>query len=238
MLQPLSEYQIRVLGVLLEKALAQAQYYPLTVNAVVTGCNQKSNRDPVMDLDEPTVWDVLEQLRDRQLVTRIAPGASSRVDRFKHEAKAVFGWERPQQAVMAELFLRGPQTVGELRGRCARMVAFENTDAIAAVLDTLAAGDDPHVEQLPREAGRSAPRWRHRHDGAAALTPKPAPPPPASVGAPPPTESQPQSPPVAAADDSGHWREELASLQSEIGDLHEELADVRRRLSRLEDHLQ
>lgn len=119
MQESLKPVERRVLGVLLEKSLAQPSYYPMTLNAVVNACNQKSNRDPTMNLNEDAVWDALDALRERGLVARMLAGMSGRVDRFKHEAKTHFGWEKPQRAVMAELLLRGPQTVGELRSRCA-----------------------------------------------------------------------------------------------------------------------
>ena len=162
MSESLNEVERRVLGVLLEKSLAQPQYYPMSVNAIVTACNQKSNRDPLMTLDEDTVWDTLERLRAVGLVSRLMPGGASRVDRFRHEVKNLLGWEKPQWAVMAELLLRGPQTVGELRGRCNRMYPYENTEAVSAVLDILRDSDPPRVATLPRTPGRSAIRWGHQ----------------------------------------------------------------------------
>ncbi|MBN2445158.1 MAG: YceH family protein, partial [Phycisphaerae bacterium] len=161
MLEPLTELQRRVLGVLIEKALAQPTYYPLTLNALVTGCNQKSNRDPVMELDEATAWDTLEELRKRELASRVLPGAGSRTDRFRHDAGRKLGWSVPQLAIMAELLLRGPQTVGELRTRCARMRKFESVEAVSAELDALAGGDAPVVAMMPRAAGQAAARFRH-----------------------------------------------------------------------------
>lgn len=162
MSEALNEIERRVFGVLLEKSLAQPQYYPMTSNAITAACNQKSNRDPVMDLDEEAIWNTLEVMRAGGLVTRLLPGGSSRVERFKHEAKEFFGWEKPQRAIMAELLLRGPQTAGELRGRCARMYPFDNTEAVSAVLESLAQLDPPRVGALPRQAGRSAVRFAHR----------------------------------------------------------------------------
>lgn len=160
-MEPLNEIERRVLGALIEKKLAQPQYYPLTLNALVAACNQKSNRDPLMDLDEATVFDTVEALRERQLVSRVLAGAGSRTDRFRTDAAQTLGWDAAAQAVMAELLLRGPQTVGELRTRCGRMHNFESTEQVSATLQQLADGEPTFVVQLPRAAGQSAVRFRH-----------------------------------------------------------------------------
>lgn len=151
----------RVLGVLIEKSLALPQYYPMTVNAITVGCNQKQNRDPVMELDEETVWDALESLRGHNLALRISAGPGGRADKWKHNAAEQLGWQTPQRAIMAELLLRGPQTVGELRGRAARMTTMESTEAVSEILNVLASANPPYVQQMPRQAGQSAVRWMH-----------------------------------------------------------------------------
>lgn len=161
MIESLHETQRRVLGVLLEKSMAQPAYYPMTIAAIVAACNQKSNRDPVLELDEDTVWDTLEQLRQLHLATKLMPSGSARTERFKHEAQSVFGWEKPQRAVMTELLLRGPQTASELRSRCQRMYAFENNEAVSAVLEGLQGGERRFVEMLARQPGQSAVRFAH-----------------------------------------------------------------------------
>lgn len=157
----LDELERRVLGVLIEKSLAASEYYPLTLNLLVAGCNQKSNRDPVLALDEDGVWNILERLIARGWATRVLPGGSSRVDRFRHEIKTVLGLEKPAWPVLAELLLRGPQTLGELRTHCQRMYPFENLESVRAVLDGLMQRDPPLVEMLAREAGHSAVRFGH-----------------------------------------------------------------------------
>ena len=119
-------------------------------------------RDPPMDLDEEAVWNTLEVLRAGGLITRLLPGGTSRVERFKHEAKEYFGWEKPQRAVMAELLLRGPQTLGELRSHCVRLYPFDSTEAVAAVLESLSAGPAPRVATLPRAPGQAAVRYAHQ----------------------------------------------------------------------------
>ena len=240
--ETLNEIERRVLGVLLEKSLAQPQYYPMSVNAIVTACNQKSNRDPVMSLDEEAVWDTLERLRAVGLVARLMPGGASRVDRFKHDVKNLLGWEKPQWAVMAELLLRGPQTVGELRGRCARLYPFGNTEAVSAVLDTLSREQPPRVQALPRVPGQSAVRYAHRLYPAqeweklvgtlAASTP--APPAPASAGSD--TRTSPPSPPQPSqvTVELEQLRREVEKAHAEIAELHEQLAELRRRVETLE----
>ncbi len=161
MAETLNETERRVLGVLLEKALTQPQYYPMSLNAITAACNQKSNRDPLMELAEDTIWNTLEVLRAGGLVSRVLPGGASRVERFKHEAKEFFGWEKPQRAVMAELLLRGPQTVGELRGHCVRLYPFDSVESVAAILQSLSQGASPRVATLPRAAGQAAVRYAH-----------------------------------------------------------------------------
>lgn len=213
----MNEIERRVFGVLLEKALAQPQYYPMTLNAIVAACNQKNNREPVMELDEDAVWNTLEVLRAGGLVSRLLPGGASRVERYKHEAKERFGWEKPQRAVLAELLLRGPQTVGELRTRCGRMYPFENTESVAAVLEGLAQGETPIVAQLPRTPGQSAVRFAHRlysdAEWSALL---------AGASAAAPATSAPPAP------------AERDALQSERDALRAELAELARRVTALE----
>ena len=225
----LNEIERRVLGVLLEKALAQPQYYPMTVNAIVAACNQKSNRDPVLQLDEEAIWNTLERMRAAGLISRLLPGGASRVERFKHEAKDQLGWEKPQRAIMAELLLRGPQTVGELRTRCQRMYPFENIDAVAAVLEGLSQGEPSWVRTLPRAPGHSAVRHAHRlyepderkHPGDA--------PDEACSG---PSSNHVQT--AVAEDENRDVRQELDNLQEEVAELHESVAGLRRRLELLE----
>lgn len=160
MLQKLDPIERRVLGVLIEKSLAQPAYYPMTLNAVTVACNQKSNRDPEMNLDEDTVFETLEKLRTYGLVIRAAV-AGSRVDRFKHLANEVYKWDSRQRAIMAELLLRGPQTLNELRTRASRMSPMDSNEMAAAVIESLAQFDPPHVQLLPRAPGQREARYTH-----------------------------------------------------------------------------
>ncbi len=135
--QPLPEYERRVLGVLVEKqkTAKTADAYPLTLNSLTTGCNQKSNRDPVVELSDDEVEEVLSALQKKGLVNRLTGG---RVDKFRHLLYDVWTSNGPQLAVLAELLLRGPQTKGELRGRASRMAAIDTLDDLEDVLKPLA----------------------------------------------------------------------------------------------------
>jgi uncharacterized protein len=135
--QPLPEYERRVLGVLIEKqkTAKTADAYPLTLNSLTTGCNQKSNREPVLDLTEDEVEETLSSLQKKGLVNRLTGG---RVDKFRHLLYDLWTGNGPQLAVLAELLLRGPQTKGELRGRASRMAAIDTLDDLDEVLKPLA----------------------------------------------------------------------------------------------------
>ncbi len=152
---------IRVLGVLLEKSLSQPAYYPMTLSAITAACNQKTNREPVTAYGESEVGDALSSLRRQQLASQAEPERNSRAVRFKHEIEARFDWNAAQRAIMAELMIRGPQTVGELRGRASRMTHLASPDYARELLGELERADPPLVLELPREPGRSARRFTH-----------------------------------------------------------------------------
>jgi uncharacterized protein YceH (UPF0502 family) len=133
--QPIGRNQRRVLGVLIEKAKTTPDNYPMSVAALVAGCKQKSNRDPLMDLDEEEVLETLDQLRALQAVREVQ--GSGRVNKYRHAAYEWLGVNAPQSAVMTELLLRGPQTLGELRARASRMEPFESLDAVQTVVNEL-----------------------------------------------------------------------------------------------------
>jgi hypothetical protein len=148
----------RVLGVLIEKAFTTPDQYPLTLNAVVNGSNQKNNRDPVTMLDETRAFDALEGLRGKGLVVR-ADMAGSRVNKFKHQTGDSFHVRPAEVALLAELLLRGPQTLGELRGRASRMQPFESIEAVKNMLGALMSREDPMVKELPPTPGSRAERY-------------------------------------------------------------------------------
>jgi len=155
------DIEIRVLGVLMEKSLTQASTYPMTMNAIVLGANQKQNRDPVVEMSEGDVAKALTRLQQKRLVKQAPPSAGARSNRFLHACVEAFQWDRRQQAIMSELFLRGRQTPGELRTHASRMTPFPDLEAIGNTLSELENQAPPFVEELLREPGRSANRWRH-----------------------------------------------------------------------------
>lgn len=222
----LDEIERRVFGVLMEKSLTQPDSYPMSSNAVVGGCNQKSNRDPVLDLDEETVLGVLEGLRRRGLVSLVLPAPGARVNRYRHEGESRFGWGKRQRAVMTELLLRGPQTVGELRSRCSRMFPFEDLEAVSTVLESLSEGDSPVVAELPRRPGQPAIRYAHLlspdNEDPASCSALSSPGGPTATAA---------SPPKAEVELS---RLELEDLRAEVAELRGELGRLSHRVESLE----
>lgn len=148
----------RVLGSLVEKAMTTPSQYPLTLNALVGACSQKSNRDPALDYDEDRVLDAVDGLRRKGLV-REAMLSGSRVTKYRHVAREALEVATPELTLLTELLLRGPQTVGELRSRAARMHAFESTEAVEASLKSLADRPAPMARRLDPAPGSRAPRW-------------------------------------------------------------------------------
>jgi uncharacterized protein len=161
----LTETEARVLGALVEKETTTPEYYPLSLNALVNACNQKSNRDPVMMLDEEAVRKALRSLAD-QALARAASG-DSRVAKFEHRLNELYNFHRHEIAVLCVLMLRGPQTPGELRTRSERLYAFEDLDAVHAALNLLMRREPPLVKVLPRQAGTKEARYMHLLSGDA-----------------------------------------------------------------------
>jgi uncharacterized protein YceH (UPF0502 family) len=154
----LSGNEIRVLGALIEKDITTPEYYPLSLNALVNACNQKSNRDPVMQLDEAAVRDALEALHEQRMAGP-AGGADSRVTKYEHRLQEVFNFTRAETAVLCVLLLRGPQTPGELRGRTERLHRFESLDDVQSALQKLMQRDPSLARVLPRQPGTKESRW-------------------------------------------------------------------------------
>src|SRR5947209_654426 len=148
--------EARVLGSLLEKEIATPEYYPLSLNALVNACNQKSNREPVVSYDEETVEAALDGLRAKGLGMRVS-GRDSRVPKHEQRFTERFNLGRREAALMCVLMLRGPQTVGELRGRTDRLYTFDDLESVESTLNKLA--EMEFVKQLPRQAGYKEPRW-------------------------------------------------------------------------------
>ena len=155
---PLTREQRRVLGVLVEKAFATPESYPLTINAAVAGCNQKSAREPVMDLNADQVTDALGELKELGLVECVFP-ASGRTERWRHVLKEAWGLDGRERAALAELMLRGPQTEGDLRGRASRLQEFTSLEDVNAVLASLA--EEGFVRRLSPDHVKRGVVWTH-----------------------------------------------------------------------------
>ncbi|HEY5974001.1 MAG TPA: YceH family protein [Geobacteraceae bacterium] len=205
-MKPLNDMEVRVLGCLIEKELATPEYYPLSLNALTNACNQKSNREPAMSLEEADVVRSLDALRQQGLARLSAEGI--RTAKYCHSLSERFLMEPPDLAVLAELLLRGPQTVGELRTRAERMHPFADLAAVEVVLQELMERDFPLVVRLPRQAGRKENRFAHLLAGEPELTEAVEPPPEAARVR------------VAAENERlGRLEEEVASLRSEVAEL-------------------
>jgi len=163
---PLSDAEVRVLGALIEKDITTPDYYPLSLNALVNGCNQKNNRDPVMMLDEEAVRGALDSLQ-AQGMAGSAGGADSRVTKYEHRLQEVFNFDRREIAVLCVLLLRGAQTPGELRGRAERMYRFEGLEDVHGALDRLGQREPPLVAVLPRQPGTKESRYMQLFSGDA-----------------------------------------------------------------------
>jgi uncharacterized protein YceH (UPF0502 family) len=160
----LDPVEIRVLGSLAEKQLATPEYYPLTLNALVAACNQKSNREPVMELDQADVQRALDRLQEEKLVWKVMGG---RAVRWEHNLDGALQLDRPSKAILTLLFLRGAQTPGEIRARSDRLHAFESIAEIEETLPRL----DPMVREIPRRPGQKEARWVHTLAGVEAGAP-------------------------------------------------------------------
>ena len=224
--RPLDSIERRVLGVLVEKAKTTPEAYPLSINSLRTGCNQKNNRAPLMQLEEERVEEACEQLRKSGAISQVQ--GSGRVDRYRHLAYEWLGVEKVELAVMAELLLRGSQTVGELRGRAARMEPIKDLSELQPTLDSLQAKGlimylsppgrgsvvthtlylDRELEKVHREAGAT-------HVEQASLTSLPP------VSQPP--ASQPSSTPPRTAEING----DAVGLAAEVANLREHIADMK-----------
>jgi hypothetical protein len=165
----LDEVEVRVLGALVEKQITTPEYYPLTLNALVLACNQKSNRSPVVAYDEETVNRAIESLRGKNLVY-VFYGSTSRVPKYKHMMEEVFELSPQELALMCVLMLRGPQTLGEMRGRTDRLYDFKGLDEVEEALRLLS-NKEPEalVLKLPRQSGQKEVRYAHLLSGEVSI---------------------------------------------------------------------
>jgi uncharacterized protein YceH (UPF0502 family) len=215
MTSSLSDVEARVLGALVEKEITTPEYYPLSLNALVNACNQKSNRDPVMTLDEDAVRAAIRGLNDLGF-TRFASSADNRVGKYEHRLNETFNFHRHEIAILCVLLLRGPQTPGELRTRTERMYAFEDLESVHNALNLLAKREPPLVKVLPRQPGTKESRYAHL------LSPVPETKTEQSETA---ADGEPRS---ERTDRLGAMEVEIRQLRSDVNTLQEQLAQFRK----------
>lgn len=209
----LSPEAIRVLGCLIEKEMATPEYYPLTLNALVNACNQKSNRDPVMALSDADAIEALQELLREQLSYKSSEGV--RALRYCHNVPGVLKLTEEEQALLALLLLRGPQTLGELRTRSERLCAFADLEAVESVLTDMQERDEPLVVQLERQAGRKEPRYAQLLSG------------------------EPIIEEAEASIVSGPSRQDrISQLENDVSELKEQLASLREQFSQFRDQFE
>jgi uncharacterized protein YceH (UPF0502 family) len=211
----LTETECRVLGALVEKEITTPEYYPLSLNALVNACNQKSNREPVMTLDESAVRQALHSL-DGQSLVRSVSASDSRVTKYEHRLQETFNFYRHEIAILCVLLLRGPHTPGELRTRTERLHAFEDLSAVQSSLQHLMKREPPLVKILPRQPGTKEARYAHLLAGDVESF-----------------DARPEPAPLAAplSSDTGrvaHLEEEIAALRKELAELKQQFAAFRK----------
>lgn len=204
----LNDIEARVLGCLIEKELTTPEYYPLSLNALTNACNQKSNRDPVMALGEQDVVRALDSLRFKQLALVSANGG--RVPKYRHLLAEKMQLVSSEMALVGELLLRGPQTMGELRTRAERMHAFADLAGVEEVLRELMERDQPLIVRLARQAGRKEARYAHLFSGEPELS--------AEENSPPPEAAR-----MRVMGENGR----ITQLEGEVAALRAEVAELR-----------
>ncbi|MGB6742716.1 MAG: YceH family protein [Terracidiphilus sp.] len=213
----LTAAEARVLGALLEKEVTTPEYYPLSLNALVNACNQRSNREPVMNLDEDEVRQALHGLEDDRLAGR-ARSADGRVTKYEHWLGEAFNFSRAETALICVLLLRGPQTPGELRGRTERMHRFDEIGDVLAGLQRLMEREPSLVAVLPRQPGTKESRYAHLLSGAVELS------------------AFAQAEPVGARESSAEisaYEERIAQLELTVAELREEVNALRQKVDGL-----
>jgi hypothetical protein len=216
----LTSSEARVLGALIEKEVTTPEYYPLSLNALINACNQRSNREPVMDLDEEAVRLALHGLEDDGLAGR-ARSADGRVTKYEHWLGEAYNFSRAETALVCVLLLRGPQTPGELRGRTERMHRFEEIGDVLAGLQKLMEREPSLAVVLPRQPGTKESRYAHLLSGPveAAVT---------AITMPATTMTAP-----AFMGEAGDQDSRLAQLESTVAQLKSDLENLRKRFDDL-----
>jgi uncharacterized protein len=211
----LSEVETRVLGSLVEKELTTPDYYPLSLNALLNACNQKSNRDPVMNLNENAVSQALRSLDKEGLAGR-ADGMDNRVTKFEHRLQEAFNFDRREIAILCELLLRGPQTPGELRSRADRMHPFDDLGQVQSTLQRLAQREPPLVKMLPRQPGTKESRYAHLLSGDV------------QIQAPEAIREADVTHSTADGERIARLENDLSALQNEVANLKQQFAEFRK----------
>jgi len=207
----LNEVECRVLGSLVEKEAATPEYYPLSLNALVNACNQKSNRDPVMNLDEAAVREALYSLEGQSLVRSVSP-ADTRVTKYEHRLQEAYNFYRHEIAILCLLLLRGPQTPGELRSRSERLHTFDDLGAVQWSLQHLMKREPPLVKPLPRQPGTKETRYGHLLSGDV-------------------VQAQPEPRVHADAGERSVDGDRVRELEEEIAALKNEMADLKQQFA-------
>jgi uncharacterized protein YceH (UPF0502 family) len=208
----LDSAELRVLGALMEKETTTPEYYPLSLNALVNACNQKSNREPVVNYDEDTVIDALDRLREKRLSLTIT--GNGRVHKYGQRISETLNLGRRESAVLCVLFLRGPQTLNEIHTRTERQYRFADLAETEMVLDKLAQGEEPMVRKLPKLAGQKEQRYMHLFAGEPDL------------------EAMSESSASAAASPN-----RVEKLEADLSALRSEFDELKRRFEQLEAQL-
>jgi uncharacterized protein YceH (UPF0502 family) len=202
----LNDVEVRVLGSLIEKEITTPDYYPLSLNALAAACNQSSNRNPVMHLDEETLARATESLREKNLVHQV-DRSDSRVSKYRHVLYEAMSMTRPVIAVMCVLMLRGPQTVSEIRTRTNRLYDFVSLEQVETTLNSLMSGESPLVVKLPRQTGQKEVRYAHLLSGQVRL---------------------PESEPGPAAPAADPEPDRISRLEKEVEDLKRQFEQFRK----------
>jgi hypothetical protein len=218
----LTASQARVLGALIEKEVTTPEYYPLSLNALINACNQRSNREPVMDLDEEQLRMALHRLDDLHLAGR-ARSADGRVTKYEHWLGEAFNFTRAETALLCVLLLRGPQTPGELRGRTDRLHTFDELTDVLAGLQKLMERTPPLVAVLPRQPGTKESRYAHLLSGsiesvAAAFVAEP---------------TFASREPVQSAELNANQAERIAQLEASVAELRQQVTALTQKIDDL-----
>lgn len=207
--QILTQVEVRVLGSLIEKEITTPEYYPLTLNALVNACNQISNRDPVVSFDERTVARALESLREKRLAWMVT--GIGRVPKYEHRFSEALKLAEQELAVLCVLMLRGPQTVGEIRGRTTRLYEFKELEEVELTLQALMTAEPPLAIKLPRQPGTKESRYAHLLAGEVRVEER---------------EAAPRLEPATL--EVRQENERIAKLEEELTHVRNELADLKR----------